>query len=66
MQAGGMVRFLRNRMGNGSRCRLTPSRRRIPGRQMARWRPGCRIAVANGSVGRILLRLGKPKWKSRF
>ena len=30
-----MARCPRNRMGNGSRCRLTPSRKRTPGCQMA-------------------------------
>jgi len=38
-------------LGNGSRCRFTPSRRRAPGCQTARWRLECRIAVANGPVG---------------
>jgi hypothetical protein len=50
-QAGGKPGCPRNRLGNGSRCRLTPSRRRTPGCQMARCRLECKIAVANGLWG---------------
>jgi hypothetical protein len=63
-QARGRAGGLRNRMGNGSRCRLTPSRRRTPGCQMARWHLECQIAFANGPEGFILLWLRMPKWKS--
>src|SRR5439155_7358993 len=59
-----MARCPRNRMGNRSRCRLAPSRRRTPGCQTARWRLKCKTAVAYKPVGRILLWLRMPKWKS--
>ena len=51
-------------MGNGSRCRLTPSRRRTPDCQMARWCLECKVAVANEPVRCIVLWLRMPKWKS--
>jgi len=45
-QAEGMARCLRNRVGNESRCRLTPSRRRTA---------GCHGALASGvhDYGRV-------------
>jgi hypothetical protein len=36
-------------MGNGLSCRLTSSRRRTPGREMARWRLECK----NGGRERV-------------
>ena len=51
-------------MGNGSRCRLTPSRRRTPSCPMPRWRLECKIAVANEPAGCVLLWLRMQKWKS--
>jgi len=51
-------------MGNGSRCRLSPSRRRTPGRQMACCRLECKVLVPNGPVGCILPWFRMPKWKS--
>ena len=63
-QAEGMVRCPRNRAGNVSMCRLTPSRRRTPGCPMPRWRLECKIAVENELVGCILLWFRMQKWKS--
>jgi len=59
-----MARSPRNRKGNVSRCRLTPSRRRTPGCQMVRWRLECKIVVANEPAGCIMLWVRMPKWKS--